>query len=94
MPEAQLVEMTDTIPTGTDPAQGYGLGLLRIRLRCGVDVWGHTGEDFGYHTIVAKPAKGPAISVTFTQSPPSNDSGQNDSNEVILDTVYCQHSVP
>jgi D-alanyl-D-alanine carboxypeptidase len=33
------------------PAAGYGLGLMRLALGCGGQVWGHGGEVAGYATV-------------------------------------------
>ncbi|MFI1801897.1 serine hydrolase domain-containing protein [Streptomyces sp. NPDC020379] len=39
----QLEEMTTTEPIETMPAVSYGLGLMKMKLSCGIDVWGHNG---------------------------------------------------
>jgi D-alanyl-D-alanine carboxypeptidase len=33
------------------PGAGYGLGLIRLPLGCGGQVWGHGGEIAGYATV-------------------------------------------
>ncbi len=33
------------------PGAGYGLGLMRLGLGCGGQVWGHGGEIAGYATV-------------------------------------------
>ncbi len=33
------------------PGAGYGLGLMRLGLGCGGQVWGHGGEVAGYATV-------------------------------------------
>ena len=68
---------------------GHGLGLSSIDLPCGVTVWGHGGDISGYHSLMAKPFDGPAVSVTFTQSPPPSDSMADDPRGGLLDAVYC-----
>ena len=73
----------------TGPEFGYGLGVSSIELPCGVTVWGHGGDISGYHSLMAKPFDGPAVSVTFTQSPPPSDSMADDPRRGILDAVYC-----
>jgi D-alanyl-D-alanine carboxypeptidase len=45
LPREQLAEMTTTIPL--DEANGYGLGLAKSELSCGVTVWGHGGGIHG-----------------------------------------------
>ncbi|EPH43781.1 serine hydrolase domain-containing protein [Streptomyces aurantiacus] len=49
LPEKQLAEMKRTVPAKGEEAGGgrYGLGLLRIKLRCGTVVWGHGGAIHG-----------------------------------------------
>ncbi|MEU4249947.1 serine hydrolase domain-containing protein [Amycolatopsis sp. NPDC026612] len=44
----QLAEMT-----APAPGAAYGLGLSTNVLSCGVQVWGHTGDVPGYHTLLA-----------------------------------------
>ncbi|GAB7106595.1 serine hydrolase domain-containing protein [Streptomyces phaeofaciens JCM 4814] len=46
---AGLREMTATIPAGEQPpgSATYGLGLMRLKLSCGKEVWGHTGGIHG-----------------------------------------------
>ncbi|MFK4187739.1 serine hydrolase domain-containing protein [Streptomyces sparsogenes] len=39
----QLTEMTTTVPVPQAPGVSYGLGLMRLELSCGVEVWGHNG---------------------------------------------------
>jgi D-alanyl-D-alanine carboxypeptidase len=44
LPAAQLKEMLTTVPVGSGlPFSGYGLGLMKFDLSCGVTVWGHIG---------------------------------------------------
>ncbi|MFI6008767.1 serine hydrolase domain-containing protein [Streptomyces sp. NPDC051243] len=45
LPREQLTEMTTTVPV--DEANGYGLGLMKTELTCGVTVWGHGGGIHG-----------------------------------------------
>ncbi|MEU8761011.1 serine hydrolase domain-containing protein [Streptomyces sp. NPDC048659] len=45
LPPAELREMTDTVEIG--PGTGYGLGLMRQKLSCGKEVWGHGGGIHG-----------------------------------------------
>lgn len=39
----QMQEMTTTVPIEGAPAVTYGLGLMKLTLSCGVEVWGHSG---------------------------------------------------
>ena len=89
IPRAQLDEMMDSVEwPETGPGFGYGLGLSSIALPCGVTVWGHGGDIEGYHSLMAKSFDGPAVSVTFTQSPRS-ESIADDPRGAVLDAVYC-----
>ncbi|CAM5454849.1 serine hydrolase domain-containing protein [Streptomyces griseomycini] len=45
LPREQLNAMTTTVPVGS--GQGYGLGLMKSELSCGVTVWGHGGGIHG-----------------------------------------------
>ncbi|MFE0255280.1 serine hydrolase domain-containing protein [Streptomyces sp. NPDC059010] len=45
LPREQLAEMTTTVPV--DETTGYGLGLMKAKLTCGVTVWGHGGGIHG-----------------------------------------------
>ncbi|MFI6287708.1 serine hydrolase domain-containing protein [Streptomyces sp. NPDC051018] len=48
LPPEQMREMTTTVrPDPQRPEVGYGLGLVRIRLSCGTEVWGHSGGIHG-----------------------------------------------
>ncbi|WP_405904998.1 serine hydrolase domain-containing protein [Streptomyces sp. NBC_00828] len=48
MSAAQLAQMQQWTPVNS--TQGYGLGLRRRDLSCGVSVYGHTGTVQGYYT--------------------------------------------
>ncbi|WP_344963216.1 serine hydrolase domain-containing protein [Streptomyces thioluteus] len=39
----QLEEMTTTVPIRGVPSVSYGLGLMKVKLSCDVEVWGHNG---------------------------------------------------
>ena len=90
IPQAQLNQMMDTVEQPeAGPGFRYGLGLASIDLPCGVRVWGHGGDVEGYHSLMVKPVDGQAVSVTFTQSPPS-ESLLDDSRSAVLDAIYCR----
>jgi D-alanyl-D-alanine carboxypeptidase len=87
VPQPQLAQMMDTAPWPEGGAgRGYGLGLLSIELPCGVTVWGHGGDLFGYHTLTVVPPHGSALSVTFTQA---GAKGSVDPRDRVLDASYC-----
>ncbi|MFI6434956.1 serine hydrolase domain-containing protein [Streptomyces sp. NPDC050759] len=43
LPPKQLKEMKTTVKEEGNPDGGYGLGIMDLRLSCGVHVWGHDG---------------------------------------------------
>lgn len=89
VPGAQLEEMMDVVEMpDSDGLFDYGLGLMKANLPCGVTAWGHGGDIFGYHSFVAKPFAGPAVSMTVTQSPKAA-SPQSDPRVAVLDAIYC-----
>ncbi|MCX5390727.1 serine hydrolase [Streptomyces sp. NBC_00094] len=48
LPKAELTEMTTTVPISPDlPGAGYGLGLMKQKLSCGEEIWGHGGGIHG-----------------------------------------------
>ncbi|MEV6328585.1 serine hydrolase domain-containing protein [Streptomyces sp. NPDC051909] len=48
LPAAEMKELTDTVATPHGGGQTrYGLGLMRTRLSCGKEVWGHSGGIHG-----------------------------------------------
>ncbi|MCT4352659.1 beta-lactamase family protein [Streptomyces sp. Je 1-79] len=48
LPRAELREMTRAVPVGAEnPEFHYGLGLMRQKLSCGKEVWGHGGGIHG-----------------------------------------------
>ncbi|MFC8870781.1 serine hydrolase domain-containing protein [Streptomyces sp. NPDC057148] len=48
LPAEQLAEMTTTVPVDeVEEGAGYGLGLIKRELDCGVTVWGHGGGIHG-----------------------------------------------
>jgi D-alanyl-D-alanine carboxypeptidase len=90
VPSAQLREMMDTVDwADAGPGFHYGLGLTSIDLDCGVKVWGHGGDIDGYHSLMAKAFGSPAVSITFTQSPPETESLADDPRAEVLNAIYC-----
>ncbi|WP_345592160.1 serine hydrolase domain-containing protein [Streptomyces marokkonensis] len=48
LPAEQMAEMTTTVPAEkVEKGAGYGLGLIKRELDCGVTVWGHGGGIHG-----------------------------------------------
>ncbi|MFC9659718.1 serine hydrolase domain-containing protein [Nocardia sp. NPDC127606] len=68
LPPAQLAEMKNVRPTGVDSKWAYGLGLARITMSCGNELWGHTGGLSGtvtYDGVVL--TTGGAITIALNQ---------------------------
>jgi D-alanyl-D-alanine carboxypeptidase len=48
LPKAELREMTDAVAVGAEaPGMAYGLGLMRQKLSCDKEIWGHGGGIHG-----------------------------------------------
>ncbi|GHF95517.1 serine hydrolase domain-containing protein [Streptomyces zaomyceticus] len=48
LPKAEMKEMTTTVPISPEiPGAGYGLGLMKQKLSCGKEIWGHGGGIHG-----------------------------------------------
>ncbi|MFE5947327.1 serine hydrolase domain-containing protein [Streptomyces sp. NPDC056480] len=48
LPKAEMREMTTTVPVSPElPGAGYGLGLMKQKLSCGKEIWGHGGGIHG-----------------------------------------------
>ncbi|MCY0929049.1 serine hydrolase [Streptomyces sp. H27-H1] len=62
----QLAEMTTAEPIKEMPTVSYGLGLMKIKLSCGIDVWGHNGGIQGsISQTMATTDGGHALSLNF-----------------------------
>jgi D-alanyl-D-alanine carboxypeptidase len=89
VPPALLHQMMETVPMPDgDGLLSYGLGLGKVSLPCGATAWGHGGDIEGYHSFMAKTFDGPAISMTFTQSPDAT-SPATDPRRDVLSALYC-----
>ncbi|GAA2425227.1 serine hydrolase domain-containing protein [Streptomyces glaucus] len=47
LPAQQLAAMKTTVEEGMPPHMGYGLGIMKLELDCGLTVWGHSGSIRG-----------------------------------------------
>lgn len=73
LPPAQLAEMQRTVPAESmSPGFHYGLGLARVPVSCGKEVWGHGGSILGYRTRNGATPDGRAVTVTVNQHPSSD----------------------
>lgn len=87
LPPAQLAEMQNVRPTGADSKWAYGLGLARITMSCGNELWGHTGGLSGALTFDGVvPATGRAVTIALNQD--LMDDRYNEGSR-ILDTAVC-----
>ncbi|GGX59746.1 serine hydrolase [Streptomyces fructofermentans] len=82
---AQLAQMRQWIPVNS--TQGYGLGLRRRDLSCGVSVYGHTGTVQGYYTYAFTSADG-RRSVTALANT-SNNSAVLTTMAGTLEAAFC-----
>lgn len=90
VPRAQLDQMMQTVPMPDgDGLLSYGLGLGKVSLPCGVTAWGHGGDIDGYHSYVAKPVDGPAISMTLTQEPDAARPSEDPRGDILWE-LYCE----
>ncbi|MBN6035648.1 serine hydrolase [Amycolatopsis sp. 195334CR] len=67
LPPAQLAEMKRTVPADIFPGAGYGLGLIRVPVSCGVEFWGHGGSIPGFRTRGGATTDGRAVNVAVNQ---------------------------
>ena len=68
--QASISEMKKSVPA---PEMGgeYGLGLIGYKSSCGV-VWGHSGNNPGYHSLSAVRSDGTAATIVVTSMPSVN----------------------
>ncbi|MFJ2828179.1 serine hydrolase domain-containing protein [Streptomyces sp. NPDC087263] len=85
MSAAQLAQMQQWTPVNS--TQGYGLGLRRRDLSCGVSVYGHTGTVQGYYTY-AFTSKDGKRSVTALANT-SNNSTVLTTMSRTLESAFC-----
>ncbi|MET9669534.1 serine hydrolase domain-containing protein [Streptomyces sp. NPDC006475] len=85
MSPARLAQMQEWVPVNS--TQGYGLGLRRRDLSCGVSVYGHTGTVQGYYTysFTSKDGKRTITSLANT----SNTSDVLNVMPLTLEAAFC-----
>jgi D-alanyl-D-alanine carboxypeptidase len=85
----QFKEMTTTVKTTFPPRWNwrYGLGVVKMRLSCGVTAIGHGGDIHGYETRDAVTADGRAATVIVTSLPQSEAAG--DAVIAAVDRALC-----
>ncbi|MFF7188389.1 serine hydrolase domain-containing protein [Streptomyces sp. NPDC008222] len=85
LPAAQLTQMEQWEPVNS--TQGYGLGLRRRDLSCGISVVGHTGTVQGYYTYAFTSQDG-RRSVTALANT-SNNASVLDTLSRTLEAAFC-----
>ncbi|WP_267244438.1 serine hydrolase domain-containing protein [Streptomyces sp. PR69] len=85
LPPAQLKEMLTAVPVDAEgwPEAGYGLGLIKHKLSCGTELWGHSGGIHG-SLSVATTTKDGRHSVAFNLN---GDWGGD--TQSVLEAEYC-----
>lgn len=88
---AQLDEMRRaTMPIDRLPGAGYGLGLIRLQVSCGTEVWGHGGDISGFGTRNGVTADGRAVTVIVNEVPESD--ARADAVLKAFDAAICTRS--
>ncbi|MEV0297855.1 serine hydrolase domain-containing protein [Nocardia sp. NPDC050710] len=87
VPQAQLTEMRRTVPFDRMPGAGYGLGLIRLPVSCGKEVWGHGGSIPGFETRNGVASDGTAVTLTVNQLPTSQQAA--DAVQTAFDAAVC-----
>jgi D-alanyl-D-alanine carboxypeptidase len=86
LPPAQLAQMKTTINLG--PGSGYGLGIERDELPCGVTLWGHGGGIPGYATITEHTADG-GTQLSSSLNPLRDDDAVLGAAGAMIGTAFC-----
>jgi D-alanyl-D-alanine carboxypeptidase len=84
LPAPQLKAMKTTVNNPDFPGSSYGLGIERLTLSCGADVWYHDGGSLGWLTLTAHTDDG-RHQLTYNYN--SNWGGET--LLPILDAEYC-----
>lgn len=88
---AELAEMMTLVDMPEDhPGDGYGLGLIRTTLSCGVVLWGHGGDIQGYHTRGGVTEDGRGVFYAVTSPPMSLETHY--AMEDAVDAIVCGSS--
>lgn len=96
---AELKEMKTTVPVtegAPAPGTGYGLGLFRTPLSCGVELWGHGGSIHGYESYGGATQDGRAATVATTALSSSVAAEPTDMMAAhqhvfdVVDTAVCE----
>jgi D-alanyl-D-alanine carboxypeptidase len=81
----EQAKMRETVAAPILPAGwGYGLGIIKIKLSCGISAYGHLGDADGFQTRAAITADGRAVTVAGT-----NDEAHQNEVLAFFDTALC-----
>lgn len=83
--QAELVTLVD-LPEEY-PGDGYGLGVTRTTLSCGIVLWGHGGDIQGYSTRGGVTEDGRGVIYTVTALPTSMETVY--AMEKVVDAIVC-----
>ena len=84
LPPQQLKEMKTTVVNPDVPVSSYGLGVERLTLSCGTDVWYHDGGAVGWISVSSFTEDGRHV---FTFNYNSDFAGET--LLPVLDAEYC-----
>ncbi|GGR33252.1 serine hydrolase domain-containing protein [Streptomyces netropsis] len=92
LPRAQLKEMTTTVPSPNFPwGQEAGLGIFRLTLPCGTELWGHTGFLPGSQSIAYTTRDGQhGLVYNFN----TDWAGETDAAAYVFLAEYCGTTPP
>ncbi|WP_218133761.1 serine hydrolase domain-containing protein [Lentzea fradiae] len=62
----ELAEMRKTVETALFPGWRYGLGVIEMKLSCGITAYGHGGDADGFQTRAAITPDGRAVTIAAT----------------------------
>ncbi|MER6694115.1 serine hydrolase domain-containing protein [Streptomyces minutiscleroticus] len=83
LPARQLAAMKTTVEEGVPPRTGYGLGIMKLELGCGLTVWGHSGGIRGSSSVAAATEDGShALAFNF------NNDWSGDS-QAVVEAEFC-----
>ncbi|MGW4771790.1 serine hydrolase domain-containing protein [Nocardia sp. NPDC004278] len=83
-----LDEMQRTVPADAlQPGAQAGLGLMRIPVSCGTEVWGHGGATLGFATRGGVTADGVAVTVTANLLPQPTEAAT--AMKAAFDAAVC-----
>ncbi|MFD9099214.1 serine hydrolase domain-containing protein [Streptomyces collinus] len=89
LPSKQLTEMKDAVDA-PELRGGYGLGLMRTDLSCGISVFGHGGLIHGYNTWGASTGSGGRVLAASVNTMIQPQAASTDAFVKLMDAAFCQ----